>query len=337
MGLLVARVLLQLLRAVAAVEHATVRGRDRRLAGSPLCGGDARAHGRCDRRVAGTAGRALGRGLGAARVVARRRHHAARIADSRRPRDRADLDHAAADDFGGAPHADVRQSPKHRSRLQDPGCEPPCTWRSRAPNTRRISKSPRVPGHRGARRDYPACGQPAWSTGCRSAAARRSVSSSIAPPFRTMSYPASTRAARRPILPGAGDSLIEGRGFTEPTGGSPRRGPRRRATGAHGVAERKRYRSSFQDSVSPTAMGDDCRRRRPHQARRVHDGRPQVYWSYLQRAQDRMALVVRTDGDPAALVRVRSLPRSAPRIPSRRSTTCGPWPRLSIGRPGSSG
>ena len=39
-----------------------------------------------------------------------------------------------------------------------------------------------------------------------------------------------------------------------------------------------------------------------------HDGftmdpRPQVYWSYLQRPQDRMALVVRTDGDPAALVR----------------------------------
>ena len=39
-----------------------------------------------------------------------------------------------------------------------------------------------------------------------------------------------------------------------------------------------------------------------------HDGftmdpRPQVYWSYLQRAQDRMALVVRSDGDPTALVR----------------------------------
>ena len=37
-----------------------------------------------------------------------------------------------------------------------------------------------------------------------------------------------------------------------------------------------------------------------------HDGltadqRPQVYWNYLQRAQDRMVLVARTDGDPAAL------------------------------------
>ena len=30
-------------------------------------------------------------------------------------------------------------------------------------------------------------------------------------------------------------------------------------------------------------------------------GRPQVYWNYRQRAQDRMALVVRTDQDPAAL------------------------------------
>jgi predicted permease len=33
------------------------------------------------------------------------------------------------------------------------------------------------------------------------------------------------------------------------------------------------------------------------------DARPQVYWHYVQRAQDRMALVVRTDRDPAALVR----------------------------------
>jgi predicted permease len=37
-----------------------------------------------------------------------------------------------------------------------------------------------------------------------------------------------------------------------------------------------------------------------------HDGltadqRPQFYWNYLQRAQDRMALVARTDGDPTAL------------------------------------
>ena len=31
--------------------------------------------------------------------------------------------------------------------------------------------------------------------------------------------------------------------------------------------------------------------------------RPQVYWSYRQRAQDRMALVVRTDGDATALMR----------------------------------
>lgn len=39
-----------------------------------------------------------------------------------------------------------------------------------------------------------------------------------------------------------------------------------------------------------------------------HDGltvdrRPQVYWNYWQRAQDRMVLVVRSDGDPDALAR----------------------------------
>jgi putative ABC transport system permease protein len=39
-----------------------------------------------------------------------------------------------------------------------------------------------------------------------------------------------------------------------------------------------------------------------------HDGltvdqRPQFYWNYLQRPQDRMALVVRTDGDPQAITR----------------------------------
>ena len=38
----------------------------------------------------------------------------------------------------------------------------------------------------------------------------------------------------------------------------------------------------------------------------IHDGidldtRPQAYWNYEQRAQDRMVLVVRTDGDPASL------------------------------------
>jgi putative ABC transport system permease protein len=33
------------------------------------------------------------------------------------------------------------------------------------------------------------------------------------------------------------------------------------------------------------------------------DARPQVYWHYLQRAQDRMALVVRADGDAAGFVR----------------------------------
>jgi putative ABC transport system permease protein len=33
------------------------------------------------------------------------------------------------------------------------------------------------------------------------------------------------------------------------------------------------------------------------------DARPQVYWHHLQRAQDRMALVVRTDGDASSLVR----------------------------------
>ena len=31
------------------------------------------------------------------------------------------------------------------------------------------------------------------------------------------------------------------------------------------------------------------------------DSRPQVYWNYLQRAQDRMALVVKTRGEPSAL------------------------------------
>jgi predicted permease len=33
------------------------------------------------------------------------------------------------------------------------------------------------------------------------------------------------------------------------------------------------------------------------------DSRPQVYWNYLQRPQDRGALVLRTSGDPAALAR----------------------------------
>jgi len=47
----------------------------------------------------------------------------------------------------------------------------------------------------------------------------------------------------------------------------------------------------------------------------IHDGidldtRPQAYWTYQQRAQDRMVLVVRTTGDPAALT---------PMIPPRTS------------------
>ena len=53
------------------------------------------------------------------------------------------------------------------------------------------------------------------------------------------------------------------------------------------------------------------------------DPRPQVYWPYQQRTQDRMAMVVRTTADPSSLtapIRARD-PRTW--IPTSRSTTCG--------------
>ena len=62
-----------------------------------------------------------------------------------------------------------------------------------------------------------------------------------------------------------------------------------------------------------------------------HDGldvdpRPQVYFNYLQRAQDRMALVVRGSAERAALT-AAVVQRFAKSIPSSRSTTSGRWTR----------
>ncbi len=102
-----------------------------------------------------------------------------------------------------------------------------------------------------------------------------------------------------------GIPVIEGRGFTDADGAD------RLVVGL--VDERlarmawpnesaigHRFRIPFPDQPWVTIVGVVGHIR--------HDGftmdpRPQVYWSYLQRAQDRMALVVRTDGDSAALVR----------------------------------
>jgi putative ABC transport system permease protein len=62
----------------------------------------------------------------------------------------------------------------------------------------------------------------------------------------------------------------------------------------------KRFRVPFGDSPWITIVGVVGHVR--HDALTV-DERPQVYWNYLQRAQDRMALVVRTRLDPDAIAR----------------------------------
>ncbi len=71
--------------------------------------------------------------------------------------------------------------------------------------------------------------------------------------------------------------------------------------GESAVGKRMRVPPVLTNNIPLAVDGD--RRRRGHV---IHDGidldtRPQAYWNYQQRAQDRMVLVVRTAGDPAAL------------------------------------
>ena len=62
----------------------------------------------------------------------------------------------------------------------------------------------------------------------------------------------------------------------------------------------RRYRVPLGDSPWITVVGVAGHIR--HDALEA-DSRPQVYWNYRQRAQDRMALVVKTRGEPAALAK----------------------------------
>ena len=72
-----------------------------------------------------------------------------------------------------------------------------------------------------------------------------------------------------------------------------------------------------------------------------HDGftmdpRPQVYWSYLQRPQDRWRWSCALTAT-RRLSSARSWPRFVLPIPIKRFMTCGRWRPLSIGQPVSSG